>query len=368
MRQSVAELTKNEPTISGKVQKLYRLLQNQTRYVSVQLGIGGWQTIEADKVALSKYGDCKALTNYTKALLKAANITAYPALVQAGANESDVQADFPSFQFNHVILCVPDGRDTLFLECTDGHGVTGYAGNFTGNHHALLVLPGGGRLISTPVYRPADNRQQRHMQITLTEQGDATAKVQTRYTGLQQEEYARTIHDLSQTDQRDWLLKHVSLPSFELNSFAFTEQTTGSLPAITETLDLSIRRWATTSGARFYLPLNPLSKLSPAPPSTQPRKSALYLKPTYDVEDSDTITYQIPKGYSPEFVVPPMMVESKFGQYTALVTVKENQVVYIRHVRMQGGRYPATAYADWVDFRKKVARADRMQMVFVKTD
>ncbi|RYF50733.1 MAG: DUF3857 domain-containing protein, partial [Cytophagaceae bacterium] len=90
LRQRVLELTKNEASTFGKVRKVYKYVQDQTRYISIQLGIGGWQTIEADKVAASKYGDCKALTNYTQALLKAIGVTAYPALVRAGDKEPDL--------------------------------------------------------------------------------------------------------------------------------------------------------------------------------------------------------------------------------------------------------------------------------------
>ena len=154
LRRTVAELIKTETTTFGKVRKLYQFVQDQTRYVSVQLGIGGWQTVEAEKVAVSNYGDCKALTNYTKALLKAAGVVAYPALVRAGDDEPDALTDFPSFQFNHVILCVPNGPDTLFLECTSGHNPAGYVSDFTGNRHVLLVLPDGSRLIKTPSYGP----------------------------------------------------------------------------------------------------------------------------------------------------------------------------------------------------------------------
>jgi transglutaminase-like putative cysteine protease len=365
LRQRVIDLTKNETTTSGKVKKVYHFLQEQTRYVSVQLGIGGWQTIEAEKVAVSKYGDCKALTNYTKALLKAAGVTAHPALVRAGDDEPDALTDFPSFQFNHIILCVPDGRDTLFLECTDGHNPAGYVSDFTGSRHVLLILPEGSRLVKTPAYRPIDNLQQRRITIKVTEQGDATADVRTRYTGLQQDVYASALHRLNRDDQRSWLLKRIHIPAFELNTFAYKELP-GSIPAVTENLDLTVRRWATTSGTRLFLPLNLMSALSQATPLTQPRKAPVDFGSGYDYEDSDTITYQLPKGYSPEYQIEPMTIESKFGRYSAQLAVEGGQITYIRKIAMHRGRFPATAYAEWVDFRKKVAKADRAQMVLVK--
>lgn len=366
LRQRILNLTGNEKTRAGKVRKVYQFVQNQTRYVSVQLGIGGWQTIEADKVAINKYGDCKALTNYAKALLKVIGVEAYPALVRAGDKEPDVLADFPSFQFNHVILCVPDGRDTLFLECTDGNNPAGYVSDFTGSRHALLIMPNESRLVKTPAYRPIDNLQQRRIQVTLTEQGDATADVRTYYSGLQQDDYASTLHNLNRDEQRDWLLRRIAIPAFELTTFSYREQT-GAVPAITEQLSLSIRQWATISGTRLFLPLNLMSALPLATPLSQPRKTLVDLGPGYDFNDSDTIVYKLPKGYTPEYQIRPLTIESKFGQYATHMTIEGEQVTYIRHVTMHRGLFPATAYTEWMDFRKKIAKADRVQMVFVKS-
>ncbi|MBK6985450.1 MAG: DUF3857 and transglutaminase domain-containing protein [Bacteroidetes bacterium] len=70
----VAALVSKEKDTLKKIELLYQYLQNNTRYMSIQLGIGGWQTISAMDVAQTGYGDCKALSNYMKALLKEASV------------------------------------------------------------------------------------------------------------------------------------------------------------------------------------------------------------------------------------------------------------------------------------------------------
>ena len=74
IKKKVHELTDHLTDNRQKVYALYNFLQNNTHYISIQLGIGGWQPFPADYVATKRYGDCKALSNYMVALLKEAGI------------------------------------------------------------------------------------------------------------------------------------------------------------------------------------------------------------------------------------------------------------------------------------------------------
>ena len=62
---------------------VYKYMQDKTRYISVQIGIGGWKPMAASEVDRLGYGDCKALTNYTSSLLKAAGVPSYYTIIYA---------------------------------------------------------------------------------------------------------------------------------------------------------------------------------------------------------------------------------------------------------------------------------------------
>ena len=56
---TIKQLTNGLSTKKEKVKKVYEFVQSKTRYVSVQLGIGGWQPFTAEIVDKYGYGDCK---------------------------------------------------------------------------------------------------------------------------------------------------------------------------------------------------------------------------------------------------------------------------------------------------------------------
>jgi transglutaminase-like putative cysteine protease len=114
----IKAMTANLKTDKEKAKFLYEYMQHNMRYVSIQLGIGGLKPFPAMFVDQKKYGDCKALSNYMYALLKAVDIPSHYALVRAGTNEEPADAAFPKDPFNHIILCIPFKGDTTWLECT----------------------------------------------------------------------------------------------------------------------------------------------------------------------------------------------------------------------------------------------------------
>src|SRR5690606_16810927 len=98
-------------------------------------------------------GDCKGLTNYTLALLKAVGVESHYAVVEAGRAKIDLEEDFPTLaQGNHVILAIPHKGGYHWLDCTSQYLPFGYIGDFTDDRKAFVVTPEGGEIVGTTAY------------------------------------------------------------------------------------------------------------------------------------------------------------------------------------------------------------------------
>jgi len=360
----VKTLVKNAKSEKEKVQLIYKWMQSRSRYVSIQLGIGGWQTMDALTVASKGYGDCKALTNFTLAALREAGITCYPALIKAG-EEARMKTDFPSSQFNHVIACAIAAKDTMWLECTSQTTQPDFMGTFTGSRHALLVMPKGGKLVSTRDYKPHHNIRNSRASVSLEESGNGRVEVQALYAGLQQESRNSILHNGNKEEQRKWLINHINLPSLDLQQFELMEGKDQE-PTITEKLSLNVRNCATKTGTRLFVKPNLLNRPIEMPAVTE-RSTDFYLPfSEYNFTDLDTVSYAIPAIYKLETILPSYQFSSVFGTYESKTSYTDNKLVCSRKVVLNGGRYESKDFAAWIDFLKKIRKADRAQVVFVE--
>jgi hypothetical protein len=257
-------------------------------------------------------------------------------------------------------------NDTIWLECTSQVKAFGYAGSFTGNRHALVVTPEGGKIVRTPVYKAADNREEHLADVYLDVQGNATADIKNVLTGLQQDEVSEFIVGMmTPEEQKKWLYKNLNIPNFDINKFEFSVKK-DRIPSVTEQLKLTVRNCASRSGKRVFLPLNLMSAWQSAPMKNDLRKTDLVLKtPTLD---TDTIRFHLPDGYQVESQPENVAFESPFGKYQASVKIEQGIVTYVRKVEMQSGRFPSKAYNDYVEFCKKIVKADKMQMVLISSN
>lgn len=361
-RQKIKDLTKGLSSTEEKVKAIYEYMQGKTRYVGIQLGIGGWQPFPASTVDETGYGDCKALSNYTIALLKEAGINGYYTIIKAGAGESAVKADFPSNQFNHVIVSVPNGRDTLWLECTSQTNPFGYQGSFTEDRWALMVTEKGGELVRTTNYKPEQNLQSRTAVVTLDASGKADAKIKTTYQGIQYENGGLNRKISNADDQKKWIENNTDISNFTLNSYSMKE-VRKKIPSAIVTLDLTMSRYATVSGKRLFVTPNLMNRTTQIPEKIAERKTDVVRKLNW--MDLDTIQFNVPENLYPEFLPQPVKITSKFGEYESSFKFDAGKVTYTRRMKVWKGRFPKETYNELVDFYKNVGKADNIKLVFL---
>ena len=361
----VHELTDTIKDESQKIFVLYDFLQKNTRYISIQLGIGGWQPFEASYVAEKKYGDCKALSNYMISLLKEAGIKGKYVEIYGGESPPPFVDDFSFSQANHVIACVPLAKDTIWLECTSQTVSPGYMGSFTGNRKAIIIDEAGGHIVNTPVYKVADNLQVRIVKAVTDEQGNLTANITNRYTGLQQDFPHSLMYEASKEEREKYLNQMFNLPTYQVIKNNYKENK-GIIPSVDEYLQIQLNNYANITGKRLFIFPNIFGRATEKLTADTNRQYDYIIKDPY--RDIDSIEIKIPSGYKPESLPKDISLLTKFGKYVSSVKVLDDKIIYYRLMEQYGGRFAAKEYNDLVIFYQQIYKADRTGVVMVKAE
>ncbi len=365
IKQDIHRIADTVKTTEQKVTLLYQYLQNNTRYISIQLGIGSWQPFDASYVATKKYGDCKALSNYMKSILKEAGISSNYVLITSGAGRRGLWEDFPSPYFNHAILCVPNGKDSIWLECTSQTESAGFMGSFTGNRKALLIADDGGHVVSTPTYTSTDNLQLRKVQAAIDADGNLDAMVHTTFTGIQEELQHSLMYDATKEQRERYLNNAINLPTYKVEKNEYKEEKK-RIPVINEDLHITSPNYASITGKRLFIRPNLFNKITTKLSIDSLRRYDITFKSSY--KDVDSLTIAVPAGYSLEAMPKDISLNSKFGTYSIRFVIKDNTIAVLRTDERSAATFPSTDYDELVKFFDAMYKADRSQVVFVKKE
>lgn len=253
-KQQVLQMVDGVDDQYQKVSILYNYLQKNYRYVSIQLGIGGWQSMTAEEVIRYSYGDCKALTNLMKSMLEVVGIPSYYTLVRAGNDTGEIQVDFPSNQFNHVILQVPTETNPIWLECTSNVLPAGYLGDFTKGRNVLVIQEDGGYITKTPTYSAIgwnEIRSWNHIEMDI--QGNATIKSIRDLKGNFAEEMLMLQSYRDSREQRDFFNKNFPISGLIIEDIQLNVDKIDSIPVSRLELQGHILKFAQPTSKKMIL-------------------------------------------------------------------------------------------------------------------
>ncbi|MDB5125456.1 MAG: hypothetical protein JWP94_3585 [Mucilaginibacter sp.] len=360
----VKEITKDITDPKLKAKKIYEYMQAKTHYISVQVGIGGNQPFLASDVDKQNYGDCKALVNYTQALLKAANIESYYCVVEANDDyKVSLLHDFASLeQGNHIILCLPFKNDTTWADCTSQTMPFGYLGGFTDDRAVLACTPEGGKLMHTPKYSVNDNIKSRKANFLIEENGNLKGNMVTTFRGADYDYRDQLINE-PLAEKYKMLQKIYPINNLDIDNLDL-KQDKGREPVTIENIKLHARDYATAANGKYYFMLNPVNRQTTPLRRIRNRLNDVYINRGFT--DEDEVIYKLPEGLRLEKEPLNVSIEKPFGKFTATMQLKGNQLVYRRKFQLIDGTYNKDVYQDLVDFYQTVVDADEYTVSLMK--
>ncbi|WP_431127437.1 DUF3857 domain-containing protein [Flagellimonas flava] len=359
----IKNLVKGSDNVLERAKKVYEYVQQNTRYISVQIGIGGLKPISAIEVDRLKYGDCKGLANYTKALLSAAGVRSYYVHVEAGSEKVDFESDVASLsQGNHVILAIPYDGNYYWIDCTSQVHPFGFLGDFTDDRTVLVMKPDGGEIARTVSYINEENLQRTTGYIQLNEQGDFYGNVQIETKGIQYDQHfglqQSTKTDIEKYYKHYWSnIDNLTIEQFEFNNDK--EKVT-----FKEKVILNSVKYASRSDNRLVFVANALNNPQNVPRRYRNRKFPLEISRGY--LDEDEFKISIPENYKIESLPNSIDLETKFGSYSLGFESVGDQILVKRRILIKKGTYLSSDYNEYRSFKRNVSKMDNSKIVIIK--
>jgi len=343
-----------------KIKNVYQYVQDNTRYISVQLGIGGWQPISAQEVDEVKYGDCKGLTNYTMALLKSQGIEAYYSVVYAGDTKRGMEKDFACMQGNHVILNIPNGTEDIWLECTSQKIPFGFLSDFTDDRDVLVVTPEGGKIKRTKAYLNDENFQRTKAIMKISPEGELEGDIAIMTKAIQYDDHVK-LENLSKQKRIDYYKGYWgNINGLEVLETKF--QNKKDSIEFNELVSIKSNSYAEKINDELLFKPNAFNVSDFVPDRYRDRKKPLEISRGFT--DEDEFVIQLPSSYKAGTLPEAIAIETKYGSYTMKIErIDDSELRYTRKLSILKGTYPKSEYANYRSFRRKIRKADNLKII-----
>ena len=358
-------MVKNATTDKEKAKILYTYMQNNMRYVSIQLGIGGLRPFKASFVDEKKYGDCKALSNYLKSALNAVDVKANVVIIHGGMTPRNVMEDFPAHYFNHVILCIPQPKDSIWLECTSNTLPFDELGPFTENRKGMMITDSGGVLVNTPISYYKNNTESFLTTIETDTEGGAKATVSYQSKGEGRDNLLMGFHDMKDEEKRKYFISGIEWKQpdvMDITTGAKTEN-----PYLIKAKMEYEKIYAFNAGNKYFFEPRLHPVFDEDIPETEKRERDYYF--TYPYQSSDTTVYHFSNTFTIETLPKDKLISYPFAAYNCSYKwdAAAHTLTTIALLQIKERIVKAADYLKLLDFKGHVV-ADSNEKIVMKKE
>ncbi len=347
IKAQTAALIKGKTTPEEKAKAIFYHVEEKTRYVALEYGIGGYQPRRAADVSRNQYGDCKDMTTLLVAMLKEAGITAHPVLLRAGST-AKVSDELPSpHAFNHAICLAEINGKKFWLDATAQLASWGVVPGGDRGAQAFVIRDGVGSWEVIPHAAPEENRLEQTAKLTLAADGSATGTVRVQGTG-DADMGLRGALFFTRPDKVKEMVERMAQgigANAKVTKYTVSDFRNKDLP-VTITYDVTLPSWAQKSGSMLLFKARAeQSAGSGSSPFLQETREHPIFQDSSGVLES-TVEIAIPAGYSPLSMPEPLEVKSDLGIFRRTVTNKDNALTIAVRAENHRADIPAARYSE----------------------
>jgi hypothetical protein len=359
----VHEITKNFQTDYEKVKALYEYIGNNTRYESIQLGIGGYQPIQASEVLKVGFGDCKGLSILMQSMLEVIGIKSYFTVIKSDTTDKYLTDNFFGFlSCNHAILQVPLNNDTLWLEMTSNLIPFGYVHSNIAGHDAILISEKGGKKVRLPEYAIDHSIDTQNANIIIHPDLNATVQF-NRELHVNYYNKFKGLTNQPQNKSVDFVRSNVFFPQATITNLHI-ENNKNPLPFLRLTYDIHIPSYGINTNSRLFIPINPFRNKNLLSKSKKTRINDFCIEDNTNFIDTYSIT--IPTDYIIESIPAKINISSKFGILQSDISANGNLIEINQKLQIFEGSWNKAEYEDFLEFIKIVEENYKRDIIIKK--
>ena len=380
IKQEVSTLTAPAGTQLAKMRAIAAFVQQDIRYVAIELGVGGWQPHPAAQIFQHRYGDCKDKVNLLMSMLREIGVDSYD--VRINVRRGSVTPETPAhLAFNHSIAAIrlpagvtdssliatmkhPNLGTLLFFDPTNPKVPFGRIPGYLQANYGLLLAPEGGELLALPQQSSSTNGIQRTAKLALTPSGTLRGDVEDvrlgDFAAREREAYTSAEKSSDHIKPLEILLAD-SLSTYKILHASATNPTQNEEPFI----------WEYSFDAENYA--KPAAGLLLVRPRVLGRRARSLLETSeprrYPIEfdgpaqDTDTFDIALPPGYVADDLPPAIDADYPFASYHSKTEMVGKILRYHRVFEVKELSVPVSQAADLRKFYRIISSDERNNAV-----
>lgn len=360
LHEQVQKIIAGKTTQEDKAKALFYWVEQNIRYVAVELGESAFKPHSAAQVYQNRYGDCKDMASLLVTMFHDAGITdAEDVLIGAG-NTDPVEPDIAStMAFDHCIArAVIDGK-TYWFDCTAEVCPFGSIPGADRGSNVLVVYDGGkGEFAVVPRATPDDNVSMTHLAISLHPDGSAACKdemIANGDTEMAMRSAFKEVKPNMMDDVMRTIVSHDS-PNATLQDYKLSDLQDRDVPFhMSYSYDAPV--WAQCTGDLMIITPTQVNGLS-SEFSKPTRRYPIYSNGNSSYRSTMTLT--VPDGYTIDDKPANTELDLPFGTFTRTVTVTGQTV----EIDMQFDSTPCLVPAD--QYQKIKDEAEKLRQLAVE--